>query len=108
MTDTVHTLLAQCVHGKGPADFVFTREDGKPVRDFRKAWGNLCAAAGVSGLEVHDMRRTGARNFRRDGIAESVIMKIGGWKKPGPSLGMITGMIHPKPTQTANWGGSTK
>jgi integrase len=80
MTDTVHTLLAQCVHGKGAADFVFTREDGKPVRDFRKAWRNLCAAAGVSGLLVHDMRRTGARNFRRAGIPESVIMKIGGWK----------------------------
>src|ERR1700730_7274102 len=80
MTDTVHTLLAQCVQGKGPADFVFTREDGKPVRDFRKAWRNLCAAAGVSGLLVHDMRRTGARNFRRAGIPESVIMKIGGWK----------------------------
>ena len=32
------------------------------------------------GLMVHDMRRTAARNLRRAGIAEGMIMKIGGWK----------------------------
>jgi integrase len=82
MTDTVHVLLAQCVQGKRPDDSVFTRADGKPVRDFRKAWRNLCAAAGVPGLLVHDMRRTAARNFRRAGVAEGVIMRVGGWKTP--------------------------
>jgi integrase len=38
MTLPVRTLLTQCVHGKGQDDYVFTREDGKPVRDFRGAW----------------------------------------------------------------------
>ncbi|HEX9112288.1 MAG TPA: hypothetical protein VF845_12475 [Terriglobales bacterium] len=28
----------------------------------------------------HDVRRTAARNLRRLGVAEGVIMKIGGWK----------------------------
>lgn len=80
MTTTVHDLLVQCVAGKPANAAVFTRSDGKPVRDFRETWANACKAAGVPGLLFHDLRRTAARNLRRAGIAEGVIMKIGGWR----------------------------
>lgn len=80
MTLAVQTLLAQCIDGKKSEDHVFTREDGKPVKDFRGAWENVCNAAKVPGLLFHDLRRTAARNLRRAGVAEGVIMKIGGWK----------------------------
>jgi integrase len=80
LTIPVRTLLTQCVHGKGQDEYVFTREDGKPVRDFRGAWTTACAGANVRGLLFHDLRRTAARNLRRAGVAEGVIMKIGGWK----------------------------
>jgi integrase len=80
MTIAIYTLLLECVRGKTNEQFVLTRRDGKPVRDFRKTWKNICAKAGCPGLLFHDLRRTAARNLRRAGIAEGVIQKIGGWR----------------------------
>jgi integrase len=109
MTPTVRLLLQECVRGKAPDDHVFTRSNGRPVRDFRRAWRAACVAAGVgrmickscdktvsgekcetcgargkalrySGLIFHDARRTAARNLRRAGVSEGVIMRIGGWR----------------------------
>jgi integrase len=80
MTANIHALLTQCVAGKSADSSVLTRPDGKPVRDFRETWANACKSAGVPGLLFHDLRRTAARNLRRAGIAEGVIMKIGGWR----------------------------
>jgi integrase len=108
MTDSVHALLSACVRGKKPDAAVFTRSGGSAVRDFRVTWERACTHAGVgktvcadcsapmdsgracpecksqrstySGLIFHDLRRTAARNLRRAGIPETVIMKIGGWR----------------------------
>ncbi len=80
MTDAVHHLLAALTKSKGRNDFVFTRKDGKPVKIFRGTWRKACEHAGAPGLLFHDLRRTGARNLRRAGVAEGVIMKIGGWR----------------------------
>lgn len=107
LTPELRQLLTLCIHGKRPEDFLFTREDGERVKDFRKLWWNVCTAAGLGhmecckcgevvtgdkcekcdlrslryvGLIFHDLRRTAARNLRRAGVAEGVIMKIGGWR----------------------------
>lgn len=47
MTPEVDELLRALVDGKRADDYVFTREDGKPVRDFRGAWRSLCVRAGT-------------------------------------------------------------
>jgi len=107
MTDTIFRLMCVLLAGKHSDDFVFTRKDGTPVRDFRKTWWAACIRAGVGqivcakcsrpvtakkceacdsdnlkyqGLIFHDLRRTAARNLRRAGVAEGVIQKIGGWR----------------------------
>jgi integrase len=80
MTQTVHALLSECISGKQPDDQVFTWPNGRPVRDFRDTWRNACVSAGVPNLLFHDLRRTAARDVRRAGVAEGVIMKIGGWR----------------------------
>lgn len=56
--------------------------DGRPIRDFRTTWVAACKAVGLPGLLFHDLRRSGARNYRRAQVTEDVIMRIGGWKTP--------------------------
>jgi len=105
-------LLAACCQGKQADDYVFTRDDGSPVRDFRGVWAKVCCACELGqmicpecrkvvessgrcakcsaeqslkelkyvGLIFHDLRRSAARNARASGVAEGVIMKMGGWK----------------------------
>lgn len=80
MTSSVYELLSLCRHGKVADDYVFTWPDGKRVKDFRETWRKAYESAGVPKLLFHDLRRTAARNLRKAGVAEGVIMKIGGWK----------------------------
>ncbi len=80
MPRRVRELLIQCINGKRPEDYLFTRENGKPVKDFRGSWEKVCDEAGLPGLHFHDLRRTAARNMRRGHVAEKVAMEVGGWK----------------------------
>lgn len=77
MTEEVHRLLSECVNGKSPDDYVFTRS-GRRILDFREGWAKLTDAAGLPGLLVHDFRRSAVRNMVRRGVTEDVAMKISG------------------------------
>jgi len=58
--------------------WVFCRDDGAPVGDFKKAWTTARRKAGVPGRLFHDFRRTAVRNLIRAGIPETVAMKLTG------------------------------
>jgi integrase len=54
--------------------------DGLPIRDLYTAWNGACERAGVAGRLFHDFRRTAARNYRRQGVSEGVVMAVLGHK----------------------------
>jgi integrase len=76
----LYPLIAASISGKKKDDFVFTRKNGKQVKDFRGRWERLFIDAGLERKLVHDTRRSAARNFRNAGIDEGTVMKLGGWK----------------------------
>ncbi len=80
MTSKVRELIERCILGKTPDERVFTRINGAPIGNFRRIWHRVCEDAGVPWLLFHDLRRTGVRNMRRDGISEKVAMRISGHK----------------------------
>lgn len=80
MTPSVRELMQMCCQGKESDAFVFTWPDGRRVKDFRATWKAACADAGVPGLKVHDLRRTGIRNMIRRGVPENIAMRFSGHK----------------------------
>lgn len=97
MTGEVFELMKECVRGKKPDDYVFTREGGSRVVDPRDEWYSLCVSSGLGkfekakrkngkeydryvGLNLHDFRRSAIRNMTRRGVNDTTAMKISGHK----------------------------
>src|ERR1035441_8083154 len=78
MTAEVLALVTALIHGKQPDDFVFTHDDGTPVKDFRGAWAKMFADAGVEMRKLHDMRRSAVRNAILRGVDRDTVKKMSG------------------------------
>jgi integrase len=57
--------------------WLFHRE-GKPIKDFRKAWALACRRTGVPDKVPDDLRRTAVRNLERAGVSRSAAMAMVG------------------------------
>jgi len=73
-------LLTELRRGKQPEDFLFTRENGEVVKDFRGTWNALTERAGVPGLLFHDFRRSSVRNMIRRGVPQKTARTVSGHK----------------------------
>jgi integrase len=80
LTSETYELVKQSVVGKSLEDFLISRNNGQPVKDFRDAWKKLTKSAALPGLLFHDLRRSAVRNMIRRGVPEVVAMKISGHK----------------------------
>jgi integrase len=80
LTDECYQLVSEMVRGKRPEDYLITRMNGKPVKDFRETWDELVESVGMPWLLLHDLRRSAVRNLVRRGVPEKVAMKISGHK----------------------------
>jgi len=54
----------------------------RPIGDFRKQWGRACAALGLAGRIVHDLRRTGVRHLIHAGNEPHTVMAFSGHRTP--------------------------
>jgi integrase len=80
LTEECRRLVTELRKGKQPEDFLFTRENGGAVREFRDAWDVLVKAAGVPDLLFHDLRRSAVRNMVRLGVPQKTAREISGHK----------------------------
>jgi hypothetical protein len=74
MTDAVYSLLSECLRGKHGDDFVFTRDNGKRVRDFRGTWHKSSIAAGVGQWVCPQC----IQEFENDAISATIVLDTKG------------------------------
>jgi integrase len=80
LTEECRLLVTELRREKNPEDFLITRANGEPVKDFRETWELLVSAAGVPGLLFHDLRRSAVRNMVRRGVPQKTAREISGHK----------------------------
>ena len=80
ITDTLLPLVTALVVGRKGEERLL----GFDEYQLHEEWKRICKAAGLkpgrSGIVLHDIRRSSARNKRRAGVDQSVIMELHGWR----------------------------
>lgn len=80
VTRECRELVVELRKGKELEDYLLTRQNGEPVRDLREAWDALTKAEGLTGLLLHDFRRSAVRNMIRAGVPQKTARAISGHK----------------------------
>jgi integrase len=78
LTATLRAILERRQKGPdgqtlGPGCYVFGNAVGEPRRDVRGAWTRACAAAGITNLHLHDLRREFASRLLESGANVAMV-----------------------------------
>ena len=75
-------ILRQLEAGRNGSDFVFPMagDPTRPISDVDHSWAALKKAAGLSGVRIHDIRRTAATLALRGGMSLPAVQRAGNWK----------------------------
>lgn len=76
------------------AHYVFSKEDGKPYGNWRKAFETACKAAGIKDFRFHDLRHTFASYLGMEGYNAFTIQALTGHK----TLAMVQRYTHLAPS----------
>ncbi len=72
----LRSLLVELKLKSGNNEYVFTDNDGKPLKSIRTAFGTACKRAGLKGFRFHDLRHTAATRMVESGANIVAISKI--------------------------------
>jgi integrase len=67
------TLLADMKSAAGRSPYLFPGRDGGHLGDIKKSWATVCAAAGLTGVNVHDLRHSYAAALASGGQSLPII-----------------------------------
>ncbi len=80
MTDWLYETLWNWRKKRLDTEFVFTHNNGQPIRSIRTAFEKALQRAGIEDLRFHDLRHTAASQMYMSGLDIKFIKEIGGWK----------------------------
>lgn len=89
-------VLAQTM-GRGPADLLFTRPEGEPIRLpnwRRRVWSGATARAGLTGLTPHDLRHTAASLAIASGASVKHVQRMLGHKAAAMTLNVYASLFE--------------
>lgn len=76
LTDRAMEILRALSPGAGATGLVFTRANGKPMRDIREGFAGAKERAKVTGIRFHDLRHTFAIRLATSGVDIVIVQRL--------------------------------